>query len=320
MNKSGTQFTGGFIDFIHAFSADTVTAFGDINGGYWEIQRSVDGGDTWTRTPSSNIPSGLAGEYSNWRHHSVVGDTVWFATSRGRCYKSVNKGLNWTVTPVITVNGTECDVKFSSSLNGVFFKSSVSGGTKITTDGGTTWNAVSIPGNNPIVSASPVAGWPAGFIYTLPTSTANVVDVYFTPDLFTTNVIICQGISSTGLLSFKNSSTGWLSGAETATDNIYKFDSLLNSLNESGKNISKLSIMPNPSRSSALVRLPTEPNKKAGVLNVFDIAGDLVYSMITDVNSEWTSLDADNFLNGFYMVEYVSSNGNVCNQRWIVNH
>ena len=320
VNKSDGQFTGGFIDFIHAFSADTVTAFGDINGGYWEVQCSTDGGDTWTRTPSSNIPAGMSSEYSNWRHHAVIGNTVWFATSRGRCYKSENRGLNWTVTPVISVNGIECDVKFSSPLNGVFFKASVGGGTKITTDGGTTWSAVTIPGNRPIISASPVDGWPAGFVYTMSTSTANVVDVYFTPDLFSTNIPIGQGISSSGLLSFKNTTTGWLSGAGTATDNLYSFNGVLTSLKEAATNSSTLSIVPNPSCNSALVTLPAETSRKQGVLSVFDLAGNLVYWMPADTRGKWMSLDAGNFRNGCYIVTYRDEKGNVCSQRWIVCH
>lgn len=179
-NKTTNQFSGGFIDFIHAFSADTVTAFGDVNGGFWEIESSVNGGNTWTRVASANIPAPLSGEYSNWRFHSIWGDTVWFATSRGRCYKSVDRGQTWTVYSVISVNGTECDVKFSSGINGVFFKSGVSGGTKITSDGGMTWTDVSTPGNKAIISASPVGGWPEGFIYSAATSSSGIVDIFFT--------------------------------------------------------------------------------------------------------------------------------------------
>jgi photosystem II stability/assembly factor-like uncharacterized protein len=318
--KTTDQFAGVFIDFIHAFSADTVTAFGDVNGGYWEIECSVDGGDTWVRTPSANIPAPLGGEYSNWRYHSVRHDTVWFATSRGRCYKSVDKGLNWTVSQVISVNGIECDVKFSSALNGVFFKSGVSGGAKITADGGTTWTAITIPGNKAVISASPVAGMPQGFVYTTKTSTPGIIDVYFTPDHFTTNILLSPAISSSGLLSFLNANTGWLSGSGTPHDNIYKFDGVLTAVQNAMNDKSHVTIIPNPSNSFALLRLPGGKGQENRVISVFNISGQMIFTSSIDTGSEWITMNAADFSNGVYLVVYSDSSREKQYQRWIVQH
>lgn len=318
--KTTSQFSGVFIDFIHAFSADTVTAFGDVNGGYWEIEYSVDGGDSWTRVPSANIPAPLGGEYSNWRYHSVRGDTVWFATSRGRCYRSVDKGLTWTVSSVISVNGIECDVKFASAMNGVFFKSAMNGGIKISSDGGQTWTDITIQGSNSIISASPVAGWPAGFIYSTPTSVPGMVDVYFTPDHFNTNLLVSQGIASIGHLSFLNASTGWLSGAGTETFDIYKYDGLLTAINDTRKDDTHMNIIPNPSRNSAMVWLGRGNGPGPGNISVFDVSGRMVYRKIVAAESEWTDLDASSFSNGFYEVVYISGIGESQTLRWIVQH
>lgn len=315
-----SQFSGVFINFIHAFSADTVTAFGAVNGGYWEIESSMNGGNTWTRVPSANIPAPLGGEYSNWRFHSVRGDTVWFATSRGRCYKSVDRGQTWTVQQVITVNGIECDVKFSSAMNGVFFKSALGWGAKITSDGGITWTNATAVGNKTIISASPVGGWPEGFVYSTSTSSAGLVDIYFTPDLFTTNIMISQGNASSGLLSFLNSTIGWLSGSGRPLNNIYKFDGILTAINEARQDNEHLTIMPNPTISSALVRLPVNTGPGNGNISVFDMSGRMVFSETMAAGCEWTNLDAASLCKGIYVVQYTNGLGRQQNQRWVVKH
>ncbi len=64
-NKTTTQFVGSWANFYHAISADTGVAGGDPNGGYWDICLTYDGGNTWSRVPSANIPTPLANEYGS---------------------------------------------------------------------------------------------------------------------------------------------------------------------------------------------------------------------------------------------------------------
>ncbi len=51
-----------FPDAIHFFDKDTGICFGDPENGYFEIYRTVNGGDSWTRIPSESIPPSLLGE------------------------------------------------------------------------------------------------------------------------------------------------------------------------------------------------------------------------------------------------------------------
>src|SRR5690606_35089027 len=71
---------------------------GDPASGYFEIYTTTDGGTNWTRVPNANIPTPLSGEYGYNNMFETVGDIIWFATNKGRLYKSTDKGLNWTVS------------------------------------------------------------------------------------------------------------------------------------------------------------------------------------------------------------------------------
>lgn len=87
-----TQFEGGFANFYHAFSANTGMAMGDPTAGYFEIQHTYNGGLTWNRLPSIYIPDPLPEEMGLVNSYSAVGNSIWFATSMGRCFRSTDRG------------------------------------------------------------------------------------------------------------------------------------------------------------------------------------------------------------------------------------
>jgi len=60
---NNNEFAGGFLDNLYFFTPDSGIAFGDPNGGYYEIYTTVDGGSNWNRVAQSNVPAGLGGEY-----------------------------------------------------------------------------------------------------------------------------------------------------------------------------------------------------------------------------------------------------------------
>jgi len=79
--------------------------FFDANNGVEILQTNIyttnDGGTTWTRVPSSNIPAMLAGEfcimYSGNNSCARLGDAIWFGTTKGRVYRSLDRGHSWEV-------------------------------------------------------------------------------------------------------------------------------------------------------------------------------------------------------------------------------
>jgi photosystem II stability/assembly factor-like uncharacterized protein len=137
---AGLIFNGAnsFPNIIHFWNANNGIAIGDPSGGYYEIYTTNNGGTTWTRTPSINIPAPQASEYGIVDKFSVYGNTIWFPTSFGRVFKSTDAGLNWTTSAVVAANAR--DVDFINANNGFFTDNS--GALYKTTNGGSTWSQV----------------------------------------------------------------------------------------------------------------------------------------------------------------------------------
>jgi len=97
--KQSTAFpgSGGFVNFVNFFSADTGVAMGDPNGGYFEIYTTTNAGTNWIRVSQGNISSPLAGEVGFVNDFTALGNTVWFGTNNGRVYRSTDRGTNWSV-------------------------------------------------------------------------------------------------------------------------------------------------------------------------------------------------------------------------------
>lgn len=95
-----TVFASGdpFPDSIYFFDANNGVAIGDPSGGYFEIYMTDNGGTNWIRTPSSNIPTPIPGEYAEIGQFAVMDDTIWFGTNKDNLFRSTNRGLTWTST------------------------------------------------------------------------------------------------------------------------------------------------------------------------------------------------------------------------------
>jgi hypothetical protein len=141
-----------FPNVVHFWDANTGFAMGDPVNGVYELYTTTNGGTTWTAVPSANIPAPTAGEYGIVDHYSVVGDTIWWDTNKGRVFRSVDKGLTWTVSSTgITVPTNQAmDLVFWNSNEGLvrLFNGTTGAQTaRRTTDGGLTWTAFTPVGN-----------------------------------------------------------------------------------------------------------------------------------------------------------------------------
>lgn len=138
-----------FINVVHFFNANDGVALGDPESGYHEIYTTSNGGTTWTRVPQANLPAPLAAdEYGTIGYYHVLGNTVWYTTTKGRIYKSINKGLNWTVTTTpLAANCFIVDLAFKDQNNGIMICNSLSpvqnGILYSTSNGGSTWTLLS---------------------------------------------------------------------------------------------------------------------------------------------------------------------------------
>ncbi|MFA6949886.1 MAG: T9SS type A sorting domain-containing protein [Lentimicrobiaceae bacterium] len=314
------QFDGSFANFYHAFSANAGVAMGDPKDGYFVIQVTNDGGETWTRVPSISIPTPLEGEYGMNDSYSAVGNSIWFTTNKGRCFRSFDRGQHWDVTRVVDVSGGFFDVCFSSEHKGAFF--SMNDSTRniaVTIDGGINWDTVSIPQSYYILDMSSVGGFDGGFVFT---GWKDLTDVFFTPDMFTGIVKIGSSIISSGSVAFLDASTGWLAGGESGTNEIFKYMGVLSSANQGSaiKHTEKLLIMPNPTSDKALLKLQSDDvGTKFLTLLITDMCGKVVKQQ-SILSSEWAKLDASDYDNGIYMVYVFSGNEMPRCVKWVINH
>jgi len=163
---------GGFPNVVHFWSAEEGFCMGDPNGGYFEIYTTADGGDNWVRVPQANIPAFVSGEFGIVGYYSVVGNTVWFGTNKGRVFKSSDKGLNWTAGLVAPSWGTVyVDVDFLDLNHGIAHHrgngAGVATGDKYETfDGGASWSLIVQTGPLYLSSFAWVPGLPNTMVAT----------------------------------------------------------------------------------------------------------------------------------------------------------
>ncbi len=314
--KTTTQFDGGWANFIVLFSADTALVMGDPNGGRFEIQLTNDGGNTWTRVPASNMPAAMTGEWGLSGEYAAAGNSVWFGTSKGRCFYSSDRGLHWNVSQVSNVHLNFC---FSDPLNGfgwnpaetVYYQ---------TSDGGATWATRPNPTGCHFGYMSRVPGIGQGFIATI-TQPDTTTDVIFTNDLFITASYIDTNISnnSSGIF-FKNSTTGWMGGSYLWYHNIHKFLGELTSVPDKWRGDDGMRIVPNPAFRDAFVVLPRGLNEEISGVRIIDLSGRVVYEKTGSSATPTLKLDASSLNNGLYIVEVITDRGYVMRQRWMVQH
>jgi photosystem II stability/assembly factor-like uncharacterized protein len=139
---------GAFPNVVHFWDENNGWCQGDPVDGYFEMYTTTNGGTTWTRVPSEDIPEPLTGEMGTVGYYDAVGDTVWFGTQGGgRVYKSTDKGYHWTVADPSSPSGAYIDIRFKDALNGLAMdKNFAEAWLAETSDGGATWTEVSYTG------------------------------------------------------------------------------------------------------------------------------------------------------------------------------
>jgi hypothetical protein len=135
-----------FPDCVHFFDANNGWCMGDPRDGYFEIYTTTDGGAAWTRVPSADIPAPLPSETAVTGYYTAIGNTIWYGTTQGRVYKSIDKGLHWTVAQ--TTLSAYIKPAFRDANNGLVIDLNQAGVAELseTSNGGTTWTNVPFTG------------------------------------------------------------------------------------------------------------------------------------------------------------------------------
>jgi photosystem II stability/assembly factor-like uncharacterized protein len=226
-NTAGVSFP----NVVHFWDANVGFAMGDPVAGEYEIYTTNDGGNTWTPVPGANIPAPTSGEYGIVDHYEVVGDTVWFDTNKGRVFRSIDRGLTWTVAPTgITVPANNAiDIVFWNNNEGLarLFNGSTGAQTvRKTVDGGSTWTAFTPVGNMLGGDIKYVPGTASRLVSTGANATYTIGSSY--SDNGGQNWTDIEIGTQRTALGVHDINTMWAGGFTTSpsTDGIYKYQQL----------------------------------------------------------------------------------------------
>jgi len=321
--KTTTEFDGGYLNFFHAFNANDGVAVGDPNGNTFEIYTTGDGGDTWNRVDESSIPASETEEYGYPNSFTAYGDNIWFCTTTSRCFKSTDKGLHWTVSTV--PSGLYFDANnlaFSDDLHGIYFGQLIGATFYKTDDGGDTWAADTLPPGYTLWNADAVNGFNKGFAVGAEDSTTHLIKIFFTPDFFNTLMVVDSNLHANPYygMRFSDPQSVWLCGPGSETNDILKYNGVITSLRRSLKSPKEISIMPNPTSSQALLKIPVNIDSKPFNIRILDLNGREIERQTISNSTGWTKLNASGYPNGIYIVEIESGNARLARERWIVKH
>ena len=292
--------TDSYTSFVHFWDASNGVTGGDTENGTFEIYTTSDGGNNWNRVIGANIPDSLTGETGYVGVTFVIGNTFWFGTSAGRIFKSIDKGLSWTVSDSVVSTDFALDrFTFSDANKGILM---IHDSLKMysTADGGATWTIITtpdfyktniayIPGTSTVIAGA--AANPFGSSYS--------IDNGLTWTTIDTAVFH-------GTLAFLNDSFGFSAGVNSnaTTGGISKFTGIPLK-NPSFDKTKQIAAYPNPTNGTLYLNSETSLIKEA---SVFDLLGKQVYkSNFSSLNN--VNLDLKSLQTGAYLLKVTSDSG-----------
>lgn len=323
---------GGFLDFVYMFDANEGVAVGDPTSGYFEILRTTNGGTTWTRIPSQPALIPAAGEAALTGSFFGLGNTIWFGGAtlndnhQERVFKSVDRGITWTVSGATPLTASINSFAFKDQQNGIAFNQKVSGTPATvtavnvirTSDGGATWSTIT-PVNTATGSffyydIDAVNGRYYSVGQRFPASSPGVAadfgSSYSTDGINWTNVNNSQGFFAFDVVpgTAANTAAGY-AGASTDMNGVgglYKSTDVRITASRDAALQSALTVHPNPS-ATGLFNVDLGSFLQAGAqLTVSDALGRLVKTQAlnaTAVGSKTMTLDLSGEKTGVYTLQ-----------------
>lgn len=133
-----------FINAIHFYNDYQGILLGDpvSSTNTWGVAKTNDGGNTWSLI--QNLPTPLVGETGYVESIAILGNKIWFGTSRGRVFYSNDKGETWNVSKT-TLGSSLSKMSFMNDKVGYALYNIGSGTAQVTymaytTDGGNNWS------------------------------------------------------------------------------------------------------------------------------------------------------------------------------------
>ncbi len=284
---------------------------GDPDGGYFELYTTTNGGTNWIRVPQANIPAMLTGEYGYVHNYETIGNTIWMGTNKGRLFKSLDKGMNWTVsqTPLTDFAGAGSAGTYTFSDQNKGLIATSTGVLYKTLDGGATWTQLSAVG----VFFTDIAYVP-GTSTVVANGGAQISygSYYSYDDGATWN--IGQEATQYTVLAIRNATTAFAGGFTTsATEGgIYKYTG--SALKTASFNMGELKLYPNPTTGAVTITSAVALTN----VEIYDFLGKRVQGQSFSSVNEAT-IDMSNLSAGAYIVKATAENGSVQTMKLMKN-
>ena len=319
--QPSASFSGksAFPNAVHFWDSLTGVCIGDPNDGYFEIYTTTDGGNNWTRVPMSRIPANKRDETGVVGSIAVCGNTVFFGTTEGRLFRSVDRGATWTVTT--TPFQTDFKIAFRDNDNGVIsaFVSNKYIGYH-TADGGSSWERLPssnqffatafayIPGTDTLVCAGSNSLKSTGLAYSTDDGTTfhNYADFYTDLDAYSAIGIEPGGKGMwAGAINYNSHYGGmWHRGAtpfvRSNTINVYTSVAQADSVQQNA-----LAVYPNPATNVVTI----ECDGPIASIEIISMQGIVVKRVAAD--SHRCTLAVSELPEGIYIVRARLRNGGV---------
>ncbi len=297
-------FTNSWADFVHFFDTNNGVAVGDpaTSTTDFVIYTTSNGGTTWTQVSTGSLPNSLTNEASIVNLYSAVGNTMWFATTKGRMYKSTDKGLTWTVNT--TGFPASFNMRFKDANNGIAVSDTLPYDMKKTINGGTTWTTLAPTGylvKRPIISYVPGTASRWFNVASFPSNGSS-----YSIDDCSSMINVDTGSVQFTSVSFFDVNTGWAGSFNTSPtlDGIYKWDpSVLSTTGIDNQNVlDEITVYPVPSRNIVNVQLGKIEDENV-IINIYNVLGDKVLSkQIKAISNDIVKLDLSDNDAGLYFV------------------
>jgi photosystem II stability/assembly factor-like uncharacterized protein len=316
-----------FPDCIHFFNENDGWCMGDPyfqnNAWEFEIYTTTDGGENWVAVPADNKPNALNYEYGILTY-SAVNDTIWFGTGKGRVYKSVDKGYNWTVSQVQGMEDQYITPVFFNGMHGIvhnlFFPNWLLfeeiAPLYETFDGGETWEEIEHSGPLYFTDIAYVPGTDNTLVSTGGHWNFDEGASYSTDGGHTWTAFPGTFGSKFRQMAWVNPQCGWAGSMNSCSTEggIIKFTGDLSSMITSASkytNETNLSIYPNPIRHQGTIgfKLPS-----AGFVEIviYDITGKRLETLLSEnltIGNHTLSWMFDDLQNGTYFCTLKTNEG-----------
>jgi photosystem II stability/assembly factor-like uncharacterized protein len=283
------------------------------------MAKTLDGGTSWSLIPPANIPGFQDNEFTliNSGTNSLAHyeDNLWFGTSVGHIYHSMDRGQTWTILDSLGANIT--GISFKNEMEGMAVSPTLPDGffnipndIFVTSDGGNSWTNI----NNDegafllygCANVSHIPNTEEGYIITTNNSdnlllyTLNKGDDWF----------VHPYPSQFGAIELLDSLSGWAAFSGTVESGIFpsafKLGDFSVNVEEAFEHQLSISVYPNPTVDILNCDLPTEFEGQTLVSTIIDQTGRIVRQVPHGPSFNKVEIATDDLPDGFYYLMLAS--------------